>query len=73
MNKKSCACFEIVGDNPACPTHAADCINCGFRFIMGRNGIETPRGDMCDVCAGVVRNEHGLVIDMDETVRSAAA
>ena len=32
------------------------CVNCGHRFELGKNGIESPVGDLCDPCGQMVRN-----------------
>ena len=54
--RTGCACFEFVGDNPRCPVHGAKCVHCEQYFVMGRSGVTTFAGPMCDKCANVVRN-----------------
>lgn len=43
----------------------AKCGNCGEPFEMGKTGIDTQDGEICDVCACVVRNPlDGSIIEV---------
>jgi hypothetical protein len=61
--KPQCACFEYIGDNLACPIHAATCDNCGRSYVLGVNGVTNDIGNLCDKCYGVIRNSDGMIVE----------
>lgn len=50
--------FSVIARNSQqAPT--TNCIHCHHPFTLGVNGIETSKGDVCDNCANVVRDQAG--------------